>query len=125
MKKPFISILSLLTLLFMISAAQEKDQLGQSPKQNWDEPPAILKNYPIKYPKDAKEGKIEGAIWFIITIDTKGKVKDIKIEKKDEVTASMIAEAQNAIKHYVFSPAKLKGKAVMSSVTLPIRFKLQ
>ena len=125
MKKQLILVLALLALCFTVAIGQGNKKKYINIKDKWDTPPSVLKSEPIKYPEDAKKDSIQGTIWFKVVIDVEGKVKSVDVLKKDKVTESMITEATNSVKQYIFNPAKVKGKSVESTITLPIKFKLQ
>jgi periplasmic protein TonB len=125
MKKQLITILTLLVLCFSLSLSQDKKNDCRTTHKEWDVPPSMVNNPEIKYPEDAQKNKVEGAIWFKVTIDTNGIVKEAEIIKKDNITESMIKEAENAVKKYAFKPARAKGKVIECVVTIPIKFKLK
>jgi TonB family protein len=77
----------------------------------------------VKYPKEAKENKIEGKVLIGFIIDTKGNIKEVNIIKTaDEL---LDAEAVRVIKTMPkWKPGKQDGKKVNVKFVLPIAFKL-
>jgi TonB family protein len=77
----------------------------------------------VKYPKEAKENKIEGKVLVGFIIDTKGNIKEVNIIKTaDEL---LDAEAVRVIKTMPkWKPGKQDGKKVNVKFVLPIAFKL-
>lgn len=70
----------------------------------------------ILYPADSVEGKV----YTSFTVDTNGRVTDIKIKKSLSPLAD--AEVIRVVKLLVFKPAFLEGKPVNSKFSLPVIF---
>ncbi len=78
----------------------------------------------LKYPKRAKENNIEGTVYIRMTIDSKGKVTDAMI--KEDIGYGCGEEALRVVKMMPnWFPATKDGKAVASTQTIPIAFKLK
>ena len=85
-----------------------------------DKYPEIIKYAKPKFPKQALLQDIQGKVYVKVTIDEKGKVTEIKIVKGGD--QSLNAAAIDAAKQMQFTPAIIKGKAVKSSIAVPISF---
>lgn len=77
----------------------------------------------LKYPKRARENKIEGVVYLVFTVTNKGELVDPDILRGighglDEEALRIIQEAPS------WSPGKLEGEPVNVKMRLPIRFKL-
>ena len=87
-----------------------------------DKYPEIIKYAKPKFPKQAILQDIQGKVYVKVTIDEKGKVAGIQIVKGGD--QSLNAAAIDAAKQMQFTPAIIKGKAVKSSIAVPISFVL-
>lgn len=76
----------------------------------------------VVYPEEAKKNKIEGKVFIHAFIDEKGSVVKVQVLKG---VNELNEAAMKAVKETKFTPAKMKGKAVKSQVTVPIFFRLQ
>lgn len=113
--------------------------------QEFDQPPNLeFFQNPI-YPENAQRAGIGAEVHLRLTIDAEGKVVNaapLKVtltksglpvaeateaqpQEVDNVSSAVFIESANAAaRDFKFKPALLKGRAVPSEVTLPIRFKL-
>lgn len=74
------------------------------------------------YPKEAREKEIEGSVAMDVLIDAEGKVRQVSvIEGLDLFRAS----ALEAMKKFLFRPAKVDGKPVAVRIRYSIKFKLE
>jgi TonB family protein len=77
----------------------------------------------MKYPKEARQNKIEGTVYVEFIVEKDGKLSEIKAIKEFE--ASCDAEALRVVKTMPeWTPGLLQGKAVRTKMVLPIKFKL-
>jgi TonB family protein len=76
----------------------------------------------LRYPKEARDQKIEGTVYVQITVLKNGESTDQKVLKSPNELLS--AEALRVAKLTKWKPATLKGKPAESTFVLPIRFKL-
>lgn len=72
----------------------------------------------IVYPSDSVEGKV----YVSLTIDTLGRVQNVRIKKSLSPLAD--AEVIRVVKLMIFKPALINGKAVNSKISLPVSFSL-
>ena len=81
----------------------------------------ISKN--VHYPKIALENGIQGKVYVSYVVDTKGKVKDVKIARG--VDPALDAEALRVVKSMPdWTPGEQRGKPVNVMFNLPINFAL-
>jgi protein TonB len=80
----------------------------------------------INYPDDAKEAGVEGKVYIRLVVYSNGEISQIAVLRGVNAYPSFAREARRVLKltNGRWSPAKLKGKAVASRLTLPIVFKL-
>jgi len=77
----------------------------------------------MKYPKTARENKLEGTVYVKLVVEKDGKVTDINLAKG--VEPSMDAEALRVVRLMpAWNPGLVKGQAVRTAMVLPIKFKL-
>lgn len=84
--------------------------------------PEVKKQVPPAYPTILREAGIEGKVWLKVLIDEQGfvaKAETIKCEHPAFAEAAI-----NAVKQWVFTPARKDGKPIKSEVTIPFMFKL-
>lgn len=77
----------------------------------------------LKYPKTARDGKVEGKVLLTFIVKADGSVTDVEILKGigsgcDEEGKRVVEISPN------WTPGKIAGKAVNTRMTLPINFKL-
>lgn len=84
--------------------------------------PKVAKEYKAVYPDEAKKAGIDGAVVLDILIDSKGKVRDVKM-----VTGpghGLNESAIEALKQFEFSPAQKGSTSVAVKIRYTYRFKL-
>ncbi|MBI2518972.1 MAG: energy transducer TonB [Bdellovibrio sp.] len=84
--------------------------------------PTLITEFKPAYPREAKEKQFEGAVTMSILIDEKGLVRQADIIDGPEIFR---ATALEAIRKFVFGPAKVDGKAVAVKIRYVLRFKLE
>ncbi len=77
----------------------------------------------VEYPRRAKAKDIEGYVVISLLIDKSGKVSTAKVIESEPV-GIFEKKALQAIKSWLFEPARYKGKAVDSWANQTIRFEL-
>ena len=85
------------------------------------EGPILIKKEIPKYPKIAREKKIEGTVVVMVVVDKNGKVKGAKILNSIPELDEAAIIAANKCK---FKPGLEDGKPVELAVTIPFNFKL-
>lgn len=80
----------------------------------------------LKYPKEAKESKIETRVIVTFEIEKDGKLTNIRVRgKKSEYQSLFEEEAKRVINKLPnFIPAMQRGKVVKVAYAIPINFKL-
>ena len=80
----------------------------------------LVKREDLVYPALAKREKISGTVKCEVLIDEKGAVTKVKALSGHPVLA---AAAEDSIRHWKYSPAKLDNKPVQSSTIVEVNFK--
>ena len=118
MKSIFYSLFLVLFIFGLNTFAQEeKPDVMANPVGGIEQ---ILKN--VVYPESAKEAEIQGKVIIRATIDEKGDVVKTKILQS--VNKDLDEAAIDAVKKTKFTPALKDKKAVKTTITIPIKFKL-
>ncbi|MEX0361333.1 MAG: energy transducer TonB [Allomuricauda sp.] len=126
----YIVIVFLLVFCVQISAAIEKeptvskeisaDEIFEI--RNLDTEPKLIKKSKVKYPpKLFKEG-ISGTVVLQITVNTKGRAQDIKVESSPHELCS--EAAIESVKKWRFKPATINNKPVKCRIRLPLSFSI-
>lgn len=95
-------------------AAAKGDSKGQSP-------PRVLKAANPKYPSEALQKGLEGVVLIELVIDEEGKINDPRVV---ESIPELDEAALQTVKLWKFAPARTDGKAVRSTVRVPISFRI-
>ncbi|MBA2404945.1 MAG: TonB family protein [Bdellovibrionales bacterium] len=74
------------------------------------------------YPKIAKEKEIEGSVAMDVLIDEAGKVRQVSVIEGEEIFRT---SAMEAMRKFLFRPAKVDGKSVAVRIRYAIKFKLE
>lgn len=89
----------------------------------FDEPPVLVRYVSPKYPDLARQAGIEGTVLLSVLVGEDGKVISARILQSD-VTPAMEKNAIQAVKQFLFKPAKQRTVPVKATMMVPIRFKL-
>jgi protein TonB len=89
----------------------------------FDEPPVLVKYVNPKYPDLARQAGIEGTVLLSVLVGEDGKVISARVLQSD-VTPAMEKNAIQAVKQFLFKPAKQRTVPVKATMMVPIRFKL-
>ena len=81
---------------------------------------ALLKRDPMNYPPLARKEKISGAVKCEVSIDDNGSVVKVRTVSGHPVLA---AAAEESIRRWKYTPARLDGKAVSSTTIVEVNFK--
>lgn len=84
--------------------------------------PVLISEVRPRYPKEAKEKEIVGLVVLDVLIDESGKVRQASVIEGPEIFR---ASALEAIKKFLFRPAKVDGKPVAVRIRHSINFKLE
>jgi TonB family protein len=80
-------------------------------------------NKSLKYPNDAKKGKVSGRVFVEFVVDTAGVIMENKIRVAKSLFRSCDEEAIRLIKESPnWIPARQRGKKVRQKMVLPITF---
>ena len=86
------------------------------------EMPVPLSEIRPVYPKEAKEKEIEGSVALDVLIDETGKVRQASVIEGLEIFRTSALEA---MRKFLFRPAKVDGKPVAVRIRYSIKFKLE
>ena len=87
------------------------------------EAPDLSENRPPPYPPEAIARRLEGTVLLKLFIDERGKVVDVEVIRSSGHDV-LDGAAVQAVRSWRGRPAYRRGKAVSSTETLPIRFRL-
>ena len=86
-------------------------------------PPEVLESFKPKYPPEAREKNIEGAVRVEILIDRTGQVREARVLKG--LGFGTEEAALDAARHLRFKPAEANGQAVAVRIQFIINFELE
>ena len=86
------------------------------------EMPVPLSEIRPTYPKEAKDKQVEGTVALDVLIDQLGKVRQVSVIEGPQVFR---ASALEAMKKFLFRPAKVDGKPVAVRIRYSLNFKLE
>ncbi len=86
------------------------------------EMPVPLSEIRPTYPKEAKDKQVEGTVALDVLIDQAGKVRQVSVIEGPQVFR---ASALEAMKKFLFRPAKVDGKPVAVRIRYSLNFKLE
>ena len=89
----------------------------------FDEPPVLVKYVSPKYPDLARQAGIEGTVLLSVLVGEDGKVVSARVLQSD-VTPAMEKNAIQAVRQFLFKPAKQRTVPVKATMMVPIRYKL-
>lgn len=85
--------------------------------------PRVLREQKPEYPKKLRASGLSGQVWLQGVVETTGKVGAIRVTQS--LHADLDAQAEKALRQWVFAPAMLDGKAVPVVVTVQMAFALR
>jgi protein TonB len=88
-----------------------------------DQPPGVLRAFPLQYPYLAQRDNVEGWVMLGFTVDTEGVAKDIEVVASEPAGVFEKA-ALKAVARYKFKPATKDGEAVSCRIKQRILFEL-
>ena len=90
----------------------------------FDDPPALVKSVDPVYPDADRKAGNQGEVMLRVLISADGTVQRVSVLNSD-VSPAMEQAAIDAVKQFVFEPAKKDGVPVKARMAIPIKFKLQ
>jgi TonB family protein len=84
------------------------------------EPLSVIKRVAPIYPPVARQRLLSGTIVIEATVDETGKVKDVKLVSGSPIFREA---AFDAVKQWVYKPAKLNGRPIEQKTTIQLSFK--
>jgi len=82
----------------------------------------LVSKVPPRYPKEAKDGGIQGTVKLQVVLGKDGRVEDIKVLSGEPVLA---AAALEAVKDWVYTPTLINGEPVEVQTLIDVNFVLQ
>jgi TonB family protein len=85
--------------------------------------PKLLHKVDPNYTKHAKHAKIEGTVVLSVVVRPDGRAHDMVVMRS--LDAGLDKKALDAVKQWVFEPAKKSGKPVAMQATIEVNFRLR
>lgn len=92
------------------------------PAYQVDSQPEVAAEFKAQYPEEARRAEIEGSVLLKVTIDTEGRVVDVKVIRG--VGYGLDQAAVDALKRFKFKPAVKSGEAVSTTITYQYNWEL-
>jgi len=86
--------------------------------------PKLVKFVPAKYPEAARRANRQGVVRLFVTVGVDGKVAKVEVSKTSG-HGDLDAAAMMAVKQFVYTPAKVNGKAAAVKIVVAYPFKLR
>jgi len=86
--------------------------------------PRVASNPPPAYPLRAREQGWAGSVWLQLRIGSDGGVEEVRLEQSSGYPL-LDETAIEAVRNWNFEPARLAGRAIATTVRVPIRFRLE
>jgi len=86
--------------------------------------PNYAVNPPPEYPAQARRRGYEGLVFLEVLVDRKGRVTDLKVVQSSGFPILDQAALQ-AVRHWLFKPAKKGNELIEDRVRVPVRFRLE
>jgi TonB family protein len=90
-----------------------------------DTMPKVLKAAPVTYPEEARRRGEEGMVYVKALVGEDGKVAEAAVDPEKPASAVLAQAALEAVKQYVFEPARSKGNPVEVWIVVPVKFQLR
>ncbi len=117
------AVLAALALVPAAAAPAAPDTGAPAPGSgSFSTPPAPVGTVDPEYPEVARALGIEGRVLCAVTIDETGVV--VAVEVAQSASPMLDEAAQEALRHWTFSPALQRGQPVASRVMVPVLFAL-
>ena len=98
----------------------------QKKNRVWEDPPVVIKKVSPKYPVILKKLNIQGQIKLDVEVLKDGTVGRIEVvESVLQGSGGLDQAAIEAVRKWIFQPAKVNGKPIDCWVTFPINFRLE
>jgi len=86
------------------------------------EPVKVIKKVPPAYPQVAKQRRLSGSVVVQGTVDKNGRISNLQLISGSPLFRNAAFEA---LKQWVFQPARLNGQAIEQSTTIRLVFGVQ
>jgi TonB family protein len=87
--------------------------------------PVVTEEHKPSYTREAMQEKIEGSVWMLVVVGTKGDVTDVTVTTSLDTKYGLDEEAIKAVKRWKFKPGMKDGKPVPVRVTIQMTFTLK
>jgi TonB family protein len=104
-------------------AAGPQDQTLHKTSEPGVTGPKLLHKVDPNYTKHAKHAKIEGTVVLSVVVRPDGRAHDMVVMRS--LDAGLDKKALDAVKQWVFEPAKKSGKPVAMQATIEVNFRLR
>jgi len=101
--------------------AEEDAKVGIVPFWAVEDKPELVKQVMPEYPEVARKAGVEGVVYVSFVIGTAGRVSDVRALRGPEIFREA---AVDAVKQFVFAPARHDGEPVAVRMSMPVRFRL-
>lgn len=111
--------------LFTFGLVYANDNTTNSDRNSQKKQPVLLRSINPEYPSEARANHLEGDVLLRITISVEGKVSNVEVAESSG--HDILDEAAvNAVSKWRFIPARAdNGQTIVSSVDIPIVFRLR
>jgi TonB family protein len=97
---------------------------GAYPSSPGIDPAVLISRVTPRYTLKALRAGIEGVLELECVVSNKGLVQDVRVVRAVDSRFGLDAAAKDALKKWLFVPAKLQGRTVASLVTVTLQFRL-
>ena len=106
------------------SAGEPFKRAGYTPDTPGLIGPRVTRQLEPRYTSEAMRQKITGTVELEVTVDSNGRVSDVRVVKSLDALYGLDESAIEAARKWQFTPARLNGKPVPSTVRIVLEFKL-
>lgn len=89
-----------------------------------DERPQVFREVPPVYPADALARRLEDVVIVKALVAEDGRVADVQVLRRSQKSPAFEAAAIEAVRQWVFTPARRKGQAVACWFNVGVPFQL-
>jgi protein TonB len=115
------SLVTLIVTLFVFCMASMSFATPEYDASEVDSPPKLVRQMPVKYPKEAKKDGITGKVIVRCLIGVDGKAGKLEVVQS-EPAGVFDESALSTLKHWQFRPGIKSGELVATWVKVPFKF---
>ncbi len=128
----FIAVACALLAWAGLAAAQAPPDDGARPAatedtaqfQAVDEFPKVVKRVPPKYPEAARKRGQQGTVMLQALVNRQGQPVNVHVLPGRGLAPDLDRAAVEAVRQWVFEPAKAKGRPVEIRIQIPVKYRL-